>query len=196
MPRKTDIEKKIKDLKAFYRANGRMPGYTEMLDIFQYRSKNAVYKLLKRLHVLQVVRKEASGKISPGPRLLGAVQLLGTIKAGFPVEVEEQQVEMINLDEFLVRNPDTTFMLVVSGDSMVDAGIYEDDLVLVERQETARSGDIVVAQVDGEWTLKYFMRRKNEKPCLEPANKRYKTIYPGQELLIGGIVKAVIRKYR
>ncbi|MFT5499191.1 MAG: SOS regulatory protein LexA [Kiritimatiellia bacterium] len=195
MPRTTDIEKKIEDLKAFYRANGRMPGYTEMLDIFQYRSKNAVYKLLKRLHELQVVRKEASGKISPGPRLTGAVQLLGSIRAGFPVEAEEQQVEMINLDEFLVRTPDTTFMLVVTGDSMVDAGIYEDDLVLVERQETARNGDIVVAQVDGEWTLKYF-KRKNRQVSLEPANKKYKTIIPKQELTIGGVVKAVIRKYR
>ena len=171
-----------------------MPGYTEMLDLFEYRSKNAVYKLLNRLQELDIIYKEENGKIVPGPKLTGSVQLLGSVKAGFPTPAEEQsEVEMVNLDDFLVDRPDSTFMLKVSGDSMVDAGIYEGDHVLVERQENARTGDVVVGQVDGEWTLKYF-RRKGRGIILEPANERYMPIVPQHEFNLGGVVKAVIRK--
>ena len=67
-------------------------------------------------------------------------------------------------------------------------------MVLVERTNKAKDGQIVVAEVDGEWTLKYF-REKGNKVWLEPANKNFKNIYPIEDLKIGGIVKAVIRKY-
>jgi repressor LexA len=191
-----DIDKKIADLRNFYREYGRMPGYAEMLELFEYRSKNAVYKLLSRLQEMEIIYKEANGKIVPGAKLTGSVRLLGSVKAGFPSPAEEEaEVEMINLDEFLVSRPDSTFMLKVSGDSMVDAGIYEGDMVLVERQDTARTGDVVVGQVDGEWTLKYF-RRKGRKIILEPANDRYKPLVPQHDFTLGGVVKAVIRRYR
>jgi len=195
MARTMDIDKKINDLRDFYREYGRMPGYAEMLDLFEYRSKNAVYKLLNKLQELDILYKEENGKIVPGAKLTGSVRMLGSVKAGFPSPAEEEaEVTMVNLDEFLVDHPDATFMLKVSGDSMVDAGIYEGDHVLVERQENARSGDVVVGQVDGEWTLKYF-RRKGRKIILEPANERYAPLAPLHEFNLGGVVKAVIRKY-
>jgi len=85
-------------------------------------------------------------------------------------------------------------MLTVSGDSMMEAGIHPGDIVLVERGSQPKSGDIVVAQVDGEWTLKYF-RKDRRRIILEPANRLYQPIYPRQSLIMGGIVRAVIRKY-
>ena len=85
-------------------------------------------------------------------------------------------------------------MLRVKGDSMVDAGIIEGDMVLVERGREPKPGTIVIARIDGEYTMKYY-RKRNGKAYLEPANKKYKPIFPTQELSVEAIVIAVIRKY-
>ncbi len=85
-------------------------------------------------------------------------------------------------------------MLTVSGDSMIEAGIQPGDIVLVEKGASPRNGSVVVAHVDGEWTLKYYSKDKNGVR-LDPANRKYQSIRPKQSLQIGGIVKAVIRKY-
>ena len=85
-------------------------------------------------------------------------------------------------------------MLEVDGDSMIDAHIEKGDMVLVEKRNQARDGEIVIAEVDGEFTLKYF-RKVGDKVWLEPANKNYKPIYPEHSLNINAVLKAVIRKY-
>ena len=85
-------------------------------------------------------------------------------------------------------------MLSVKGDSMKDAGIFDGDMILIDRTENAKPDKIVVAEVDGEYTLKY-LRKKDGKFFLEPANKAFKNIYPKEELRIQGVVTAVIRKY-
>lgn len=195
MPRNMHIHEKLKRLRAFCREEKRMPGYAEMLKLFGYRSKNAVFGLLQRLEALGYIQKTQDGKIAPTSRLIGSIKLLGSVQAGFPSPAEEELVDVLSLDEYLVRRPEATYMLTVNGDSMMDAGIHPDDIVLVERGGTPRNGDIVVAQVDGEWTIKYFHKdRKTVR--LDPANARYRPIVPRQSLIIGGIVKAVVRKYR
>ena len=85
-------------------------------------------------------------------------------------------------------------MLTVDGDSMIDAHIADGDMVLVEKTNTAKDGQIVIADVDGEFTMKYF-RKKDNKIWLEPANKDFKPIYPTMYLNVTAVVKAVIRKY-
>jgi len=77
---------------------------------------------------------------------------------------------------------------------MIDAHISKGDMVLVERANQAKDGQIVIAEVDGEFTLKYF-RKVGNKVWLEPANKNYKPIYPVHSLNINAVLKAVIRKY-
>ena len=77
---------------------------------------------------------------------------------------------------------------------MIEAGIQEGDMVIVERGQTPKPGDIVIAQVDGDYTMKYY-RQKNGQVYLEPANKNYAPIYPAGDLQINAVVKAVIRKY-
>ena len=101
---------------------------------------------------------------------------------------------MMSLDEYLVNRPDATFMLTVSGDSMIEAGIHPGDIVLVEKGCTPANGDIVIAQVDGEWTMKYYMKDR-DSVRLEPANRKYETIVPKLSLIIGGVVKSLVRKY-
>jgi SOS regulatory protein LexA len=193
MPRKMDVQEKVGKLRDFYQRENRLPGYNEMLEIFGYRSKNAVHGLLRRLHELGYVRKNGR-KVALTNKLVGGIRVLGTVKAGFPSPAEEELVDTMNLNDFLVRRPDATFMLTVSGDSMIDAGIYPGDIVLVERGVAPRNRDIIIAQVDEEWTMKYFSKDK-DGVRLDPANKKYKTIRPQRSLNIGGVVRAVIRKY-
>jgi len=193
MPRKTDIQEKVSQLRAFLAREKRMPGYNEMLTLFGYRSKNAVFGLLERLAKLGYLSK-SHGKISYTAKLVATVRLLGTVQAGFPSPAEEELLDTVSLDQFLVERPEATFMLRVNGDSMLGAGIHPGDLVLVEKGVTPKSHDIVIAQVDGEWTLKYFVKDAHGVR-LEPANRHYRTIRPVHSLEIGGVVRTVIRKY-
>lgn len=123
-----------------------------------------------------------------------AYRVLGRVEAGFPSPAEEELRDTLSLDEFLVQNPDASFLLKVSGDSMTGAGILPGDLVIVDRGQTARSGDIVIAEVDGEWTMK-FLKKSGDAVYLVPANPKYKPIRPQRELKITGVVTAVVRKY-
>ncbi len=194
MPRDIQLVDKIRRLRQFWRLERRAPTYAEMLDLFEYKSKNAVFGLLQKLEEAGYVAKDSNGRIALLNKLTGTVRILGSIAAGFPTAEEQQEADAITLDEYLVKNPDNTFMLTVRGDSMIDAGILPGDIVLVEKGPRPNQNDIVVARVDDEWTLKYYVR-DNAGVRLEPANPKYKFIRPLRSLEIGGIVRAVIRKY-
>jgi SOS regulatory protein LexA len=195
MPKILNMEARVQALRKFYRAEQRVPSYAEMQHILGYRSKNAVFRLVNRLVDLGYARRGTSHRISFTRRLTGSIKILGLVQAGFPSPAEEELVDVLSLDEYLVRRPEATFMLTVSGDSMIDAGIQPGDLVLIEKGRTPKSNDIVIAQVDGEWTLKYYIKDRKEGVRLEPANKKYQTIFPKQSLVIGGVVRAVVRRY-
>ena len=194
MPRDIQLAEKVRLLRQFWRQERRAPTYAEMLDLFDYRSKNAVFGLLDRLEQTGYVAKDANGRIALLPKLTGTVRLLGSIAAGFPTQEEEQETDAVTLDEYLVKDPDHSYMLTVRGDSMIDAGIQPGDVVLVEKGPRPKQNDIVVARVDDEWTLKYYVRDA-AGVRLEPANRKYKFIRPQRSLEIGGVVRAVIRKY-
>lgn len=180
-------------LRVFYHAHRRMPTYAEMMKIFGYKTKSAVDYAVQKLVQEGVVSKDKKGRLIPR-RLYGDIPLLGLVEAGFPSPAEEELVDTMSLDEFLIGNKEATFMLRVKGDSMIDAGIVEGDMVLVERGKTPKPGQIVIAAVDGEFTMKYY-RKKGDVVFLEAANKNYAPIYPTSELKIEAIVQAVIRKY-
>ena len=116
------------------------------------------------------------------------------VRAGFPTMAEGYTDNNISFDEMLIRKPYSTFCVNVVGDSMIDAGICDGDIVVVEKGESVRDGDIVVANVDGDFTLKYY-RIKNGKIWLEPANENYPNIIPQNELTIVGLVTGLVRKY-
>ena len=170
-----------------------MPSYQEIMTLTGFKSKNAVFKLINKLVNSGLVEKDNSGHIIP-KRIFGATRVLGVVEAGFPSPAEEELLDTMSLDEYLISNKQATFILQVSGNSMIDAGIMPKDLVLVERTNEANPGDIVIAEVDGKWTMKY-LRKKGKRLYLEAANKKYAPIYPEDELKISAVVKAVIRKY-
>lgn len=170
-----------------------MPSYQEIMGLTGFHSKNAVFKLINRLAAAGYIEKDGQGRIIP-KRIFGETKVLGVVEAGFPSPAEEELLDTMSLDEYLIGNREATFILQVSGDSMKDAGIMPRDLVLVERTDQASPGDIVIAEVDGKWTMKY-LRQKGATLYLEPANKKYSPIYPEEELKIAAVVRAVIRKY-
>ena len=170
-----------------------MPTYSELTAVVGFRSKNAAYKLVTRLIDQGLVEKDAAGKLLPGPHF-HAVPVLGTVTAGFPSPAEEELADTLTLDEFLITNKEATYILKVDGESMIGAGILPGDMLLVERGVEPRDGDIVVAQVDHEWTIKFF-RKRGRAVFLEAANQDFKPIYPTEELKIAAVVRAVIRKY-
>jgi repressor LexA len=170
-----------------------MPSFAELGRLVGLRSKHAVWKLVKRLESAGVVTRDATGRLIPGVRM-AALKVLGTVEAGFPGPAEEMELDTVSLDSLLVRNREESFLLKVSGDSMADAGILEGDLVIVERSRRPRNGEIVVAEVDGAWTIKYF-RKEGGEVRLVPANAAYRPITPQQELRVAGVVTAVVRHY-
>jgi repressor LexA len=177
----------------FYKTNGRMPSYAEIAKLVGFKSKNAAYKLVRALEEKGVLKKDRKGRLIP-KRLFGEIKVLGLVEAGFPSPAEEELVDTMTLDEWLISNREATFIVKVKGDSMIEAGIMEGDMVLVERGRTPVSGDIVIAEVDGDSTMKYLSKR-GDKVMLLPANKKYKPIIPIQELKVTAVVVAVIRKY-
>lgn len=180
-------------LSSFYSSSNRMPTYTEMMKIFGFKSKNAVARLVEKLVDAGIVDKDPLGRLVPTDSF-SDVPLLGLVKAGFPSPSEDVLETTINLNNFLIQKKDKTYILEVDGDSMIDAHIADGDMVVAERTEFARDHDIVIAEVDGEFTMKYF-RKLGDKVWLEPANKDFHNIYPENDLKICAIVRGVIRKF-
>ena len=180
-------------LVAFYRTHKRLPGYKEIMAFTGFRSKNAVFKFIQKLVEEGVVRKDARGRLSPD-LLTGGVKLLGLVEAGFPSAAEEELLDVMNFDEFLTPNKEASYILRVKGDSMINAGIQEGDMVIAERKANYKVGEIVIAMVDGEHTMKY-LRQKGADYYLEAANEKYPDIHPTQSLEIEAVVTGVVRKY-
>ena len=178
---------------AFYKRHGRMPGYQEIMHFTGFKSKNAVFKLIEKLVEDGVVAKDARGRITPR-NIREGIRLLGLVEAGFPSAAEEELLDVMDFDEFLTPNKESSYILKVKGDSMIDAGIHPGDMVIVERKQSYKPGQIVIASIDGEFTMKY-LRKKNDKYFLEPANPKYKPIYPGEDFRVEAVVTAVVRKY-
>jgi repressor LexA len=188
------LKSRTRDISAFYHEKGRMPSFSEIGELFRLSSKSSVHKAVSKLEAVGVVAKDSKGRLIPGS-IKSALRMLGTVEAGFPSPAEEELADTISLDDLLIQNREATFLLKVSGDSMSGAGILPGDMVIVDKGQTPKSGDIVIAEVDGAWTMKY-LRKRGESVTLLPANPNYKPIRPKTELKIAGVVTAVVRKYK
>ena len=177
----------------FFRENRRMPSYSEMIDLFGVRSKSVVNFWVNKLIYAGIIEKDNKGHLSFTKSSFG-LSMVGSIQAGWPSPEEEALCDVISMDEYLITRPELSFLLKVSGDSMIGEGIMEGDLVIVEKGREPKDGDVVAAEVDGEWTMKYF-RKQGRQVFLEAANPKYPIFKAKTELRIGGIVSAVIRKY-
>ena len=121
---------------------------------------------------------------------------VSTIKAGFPSPADDFLENRLNLNELLIEHPEATFFVQVSGDSMINAGIHSGDKLIVDRSLQARNGDVIVAVIDNEFTVKRLKKVAN-KIYLIPENPNYHPIYirPGSDFIIWGVVKHVIHSF-
>jgi repressor LexA len=182
----------LNKVKKFYFKYRRMPSYREMKNMFGFASPTAVAWVVAKW-IKEGIVEMHDRKLSPGDEFF-RLPLLGVIKAGSPTNEPEYETESVSLDQYLIGSPGYTYLLRVSGDSMMNAGINTNDLVILDKKRQPNEGDIVAAFIDNEWTLKYF-KKQNGEIYLEPANPKYPPIFPQHELSIGGVVVSVIRKY-
>lgn len=192
-----NIRANIDKLSLYYKKNKRMPSYREMMALFSYKTKSAAYYFISKLVDEGWLKRDKTGKIVPEKlwqKLNGETKLLGLIEAGFPSHAEEELLDTVSLDEYLIPNPDASFILKVKGDSMIEAGIMEGDLVVVERGRNPKPGDIVIAYINGGYTMKY-LKQKGKLMYLEPANKKYKAILPAPDLKVEAVVTGIVRSY-
>ena len=123
-------------------------------------------------------------------------KVAGLVVAGFPSPAEQYQEPPLDLNELLVKRPAATYFVRVEGDSMIGAGIHDGDLLVVDRSLRPASGDVIIASVDGDFTVKTYHRDK-DGVRLEPANPAFAVIRlrPGQELDYFGKVTACIHRF-
>ncbi len=209
--------KQSQEIHNFYTVKRRMPSYSEICTICNIKSKNTAHTLVQKLIAKGLVERDSSGKIIPLANSVDpikgslkntttrssrkfapeaqSIRLLGLVEAGFPTPSEESLHEQISLDDWIIGKREASFMLKVKGDSMKDAGILDGDMVIVERTNTPKVGQIVVADVDGSYTMKYLRKDPKGRFFLEPANTHFRPIYPKENLNINAVVRGVVRKY-
>jgi DNA polymerase V len=119
------------------------------------------------------------------------------VAAGFPSPADDHVERRLNPSDYLVDNDTATFFVRVKGDSMIDAGIFEDDVLVIDRSRVPQVGDIVLAVLDGEFTVKTLGKGKSS-PRLIPANKHYPVIEvkEGQSFEVWGVVTGSMRKFK
>ena len=190
--------------------NGFWPSIREIQEKFGFKSTNAVMGHLRALEKKEVLERipgqartfrinrpdeAVMPEIPDDATEVVDIPVMGDIAAGYPDRVEPAgEIGRLQVDissaGFSSRR--RTFALQVRGDSMVDAEIYEGDMVVIEPRE-ARDGDIVAALIDGETTLKRYIQKPGAPPYLKAENKFYPELYPITELCVQGVAKAVVR---
>lgn len=184
--------------------NGIAPTRAEIADAMGFQSKNAAVDHLKALERKGFIRLHSD--LSRGIQLLEGdedptgeidlavqtVPVIGSVAAGSPIEAIENVEQQVTVPDGLFRQP-PTYLLRVRGDSMKDAGILDGDLIAVRKSSTAQSGQIVVARIQDEVTVKTLLIKRN-RPVLMPANDAYRPIIMAPEdLTIEGIFVGLIR---
>lgn len=119
------------------------------------------------------------------------------VPAGFPSPADDYVEGQLSLDEHLIHHKESTFFVRAKGNSMIEAGIFDGNILIVDKSLKPALGDIVVAIVEGDFTVKYLGKR-GDAIVLKPANARYKEIEfkDGQELQIWGVVTSTVKKFR
>jgi repressor LexA len=156
-----NLKEKLGRIRKYYAENKVMPTYDEICQLFGFSSKNAAFKLINKLVDKGFIEKMDKGRLKPGTNFLG-LPLFSSVQAGTPTAEEEVLLDRVDLNDFLIKNPDNTVLINVRGDSMIDAGIQEGDKVIVDKKATPQLGNIVVAVVDGDYTVKYLDKSKDK----------------------------------
>lgn len=169
-----------------------LPNFAQTRQLLKVSSLSTVYRFHQKL-VEQWYLLYVDGKYH-ATSLLGSYEYFESIQAGFPSPATDELKSQLNLQDHLIRNPLSTILVKVAGDSMIDAGIYPDDVIIVEKGAVHHEWNIVVAVVDGDYTVKY-LAKNSIWYYLKPANPNYPDIIPSEKLEIFGVVVGSFRTY-
>ena len=187
-----DDRQRLGRLQAYYAEHRVIPSYARIGTLVGMRSKQGVSRLIDRLQSQGFLDKSPDGHLIP-TRHFFERPLVGKVPAGFASPATEVLGDAISIDDFLVAHPASTVLIRVQGDSMIGAGIHDGDYLVVERRAEAAVGSIVVAIVDGEFTIKY-LQQDADGYFLQPANPNYPLIRPRGELALFGVMVGMFRK--
>ena len=190
--------------------DGITPSFEEMRIALGLKSKSGVHQrisaLVERGYLKQIVNRARALEVVKLPENMPAPEnheadsgielpFLGRIAAGTAIEAIEYVAETLSMPESLVGRGEH-FVLEVSGDSMIDAGIHDGDYVVIRQQNTANNGQIVVACIDNEDVTLKFFQSQGSTVALKPANVDYQTqIYGGERISIKGVLSGLVRHY-
>jgi repressor LexA len=186
-------------LETYLRRKGRPPSYQEIQDYFGFRSLNSVVKHLKQLERKGYLEspwgnQKRAFRLLPLRTTAATIPFLGRVAAGAPIEAVEM-AEAVEVPESLLAGGNN-FALQVQGESMVDEGIRDGDVLIIRKQDHADNGQTVVAQIEGEATIKKFYQRDGRVE-LRPANEELKPlVVPAEKVEIIGVVVGLFRHYR
>jgi repressor LexA len=198
----TNRQKQILKLIAHHiETKGYPPSYQELADQLNIKSKYAILKHIDALVAKGYLEKDSSAR---GLRIIDSeyapsgnnemnVPLVGRVAAGFPILAQENVERYITIPRAMIKSEGRYFALKVRGDSMVNAGIFEDDMVIVNSTNAANNKDIVVALLHDEVTVKRLIN-ESSRTFLKAENPDYDDIYPEGEWSIQGKVVGLVRE--
>ena len=195
----------IRVMRDFLMNNGRMPSVRELMKEMDYKSPRSASVIFQGLIDKNILNKKEDGSIQliqyeieeneAAREQTVKIPLLGTIACGLPILAEENIEAMIAVSTKLAKLPDKYYLLQASGDSMNEKGINDGDLVLVKQQSSANNGDIVVALIDDEATIKE-LKVNSDNVVLMPrsSNKTHTPIILSRDFIVQGIFVSTIPK--
>jgi len=190
--RDTEYLAKLRD---YYAETRRIPTQQRIADLMGF-SKQAACKFLGRLVTEKFITRTPDNEAwIPAQRFFERPTVEASVQAGMPVATEAVNAEPFFVDDYVVRQPSRTVMIPVKGESMIDAGIQDGDIAVVERGFAAKIGDFVVAIVDNEFTLKELATERGQF-VLKPHNKGFPVIRPREKLEVFGVLVGLVRRYR
>lgn len=183
----------FKTLKETYQSQA-LPSYEKIKQDLNYRSKNSIKQYLEILKEKNFIQK-INDNLYINPDFFKAKLVLSRVKAGFAGIMDDKIEKRISLDEILEINSPSTFVFKVSGDSMCEIGIFDGDYVIIKKISEAKINDVVLAVVDGDFTLKTY-KKDSMGYYLKPENSSYPIIRPKESLTIFGVALGITRKIK
>ena len=181
-------------LRDYYAEHRVLPSFSAAAALLGLRSTSAVAAFVKRMKAAGFLDSGPSGRLQPGDRFFERPVSDSQIE-GMPHAVNDAPVEGLNVDAYLVDQPSRTVLLTVKEDSMIEAGLMPGDTVVVKKGAPTKPGDVVVAIVNNEFTVKYLAYDRHGF-FLKPGNRAYSPIRPKDDLEIYGLVVGMFRKYQ
>lgn len=183
----------LTSLQDYYARHRALPSYASIGGLLGLRSKSSVAALVARLKLAGFLESTPDRRLAPTRRFFARPLADTPVRAGLPEAIESNDADALTIDDYLIERPSSTVLIRVKGDSMMDAGIFDGDLVVVEKTPSAKKGDIVVAIVDNQFTLKRLDLEAG-RFLLRAENKAYAPIRPEGELEIFGVMVGLVRK--